>query len=436
MDSWGLETTVLAVGIGLYALVCILCGVLLFTKRYLLLWLWPAALYFCGPMITSIFADVPVLKNYVFPETVVAEMVMMFAYVAFFAVVDFAFGVSREIGSSFNGRWIPKIAESPLFLPAYFLISTVAAALQIVVMIQYGSVFSGSYVTSSNALIPFWGFLAGLYELIFLCFVIFLLSGYRSKFRLLVIAVYVVTAVLRVAGGTRLILIKELAVICILLYMRGKMKPARLILVATIIVVAGSIIGFFRANGQVGNNGFGPLYGAAMESALDALTLNVAYQVNESGYVEEHGDFFEALEFTALSAIPSFLRVGITQPDIDEMSPYNQALSQFDGSAPVGGMSGFGTLCYLSGYPMLSTLTLVLFLSLAIIVGRPGAIKDVIVVVMSISAIHFWRDPIDIAVKNVVQDVICGLAFVYVPAAFKAFKSGSFRALPAGSAVK
>jgi len=400
---------------------------MLFTRRYLLLWLWPALLYFCGPMITSIFSDVPVLRSYVFPETVVAETLMMFAYVVFFAVIDFSLNISGVIGSCFNGTWLPKIVVSPLFLPAYFAISVLAAALQVVVMVQYGSVFSGDYVTSSNALIPFWGFLAGLYELIFLCFVVFLLSGNQSKLRWLMIAVYVVTAALRVAGGTRLILIKEVAVICILLYMRGKMRPSRLILVAAIILVVGSVIGFFRANGEVDSKGFGPLYGAAMESGLDALTLNVAYKVQESGYVEEHADIPEALEFVALSAIPSFLRLGITQQDIDELSPYNQALSLFDGSAPVGGMSGFGTLCYLSGYPLVSTLTLVLVLSLAILLSRAGAVKDVIVVVMSISAIHFWRDPVDIAVKNVTEDVVCALAFIYVPAVFQVLKSRSFR---------
>jgi hypothetical protein len=250
--------------------------------------------------------------------------------------------------------------------------------------------------------------------------VLFLLSGQKSKLRIFIIALYVMTAALRVAGGTRLILIKELAVICILLYVRGQIKRSRLVLVASIIVVMGSAIGFFRAHGELVSDLFGPLYGVAMESGLDALTFNVAYQVQESGYVADHAELLKTVEFVALSAIPSFLRVGVTQSDLDQMSPYGEAHAQFDTESPVGGMSGFATICYLSSYPLLSTLTLVLILSLLVKLTRQGSMKEILVVVMSINAIHFWRDPIDIAVKNVVQDVVCALTLLYLPAAYRA----------------
>jgi hypothetical protein len=438
MDSWTVESDIMIVCLGLYLVVCVLCAALLLWKRYILFLLWPILLYFCGPLITSVFSDAPVLGNYVFPDTIVAETLMMFGYCVFFVLIDFLLDTSKVIDSSFNGAAIGGLARSPIFLPVYLSVSSGAAILQVVVMVQYGSVFSGNYITSSNELIPFWGFLAGLYELIFLCFVLFLLDGRKSKFRVLIIAIYVMTAVLRVAGGTRLILIKELAVICILLYMRGRMKRSRLVLVAAIIVIMGSVIGFFRANGAIDEKGlgFGPLYGAAMESGLDALTLNVAYQVQESGYVANHGNLLETVEFAALSAIPSFLRVGIAQSDLDQMSPYRQALAGFDTSMPVGGMSGFATICYLSSYPLVCTLLLVLVLSLILRVSRQGPIRDVIVVVMSISVIHFWRDPIDIAVKNVTQDVVCALAFLYVPAVCRAVTSGWSRSASPSVAAK
>jgi hypothetical protein len=172
------------------------------------------------------------------------------------------------------------------------------------------------------------------------------------------------------------------------------------------------------------SNLFGPLYGVAMESGLDALTFNVAYHVQESGHVAEHGELLDTMEFVALSAIPSFLRVGVTQADLDRMSPYGEAHAQFDTESPVGGMSGFATICYLSNYPLLSTLSLVLILSLLVKLIPQGSMKDILVVVMSISAIHFWRDPIDIAVKNVVQDVVCALTLLYIPAAFRLVTSG------------
>jgi hypothetical protein len=101
------------------------------------------------------------------------------------------------------------------------------------------------------------------------------------------------------------------------------------------------------------------------------------------------------------------------------MSPYGEAHAQFDTESPVGGMSGFATICYLSSYPLLSTLTLVLILSLLVKLTRQGSMKEILVVVLSINAIHFWRDPIDIAVKNVVQDVVCALTLLYLPAAYR-----------------
>jgi hypothetical protein len=431
MDSVSLDSNVMGVCLGLFLVVCVLCVALLQLKRYILLFLWPVIIYFCGPLITSIFSDAPVLRNYFFPEAVITETVIIFAYFVFFVVIDIFLDISSSVRSCFNGPAIAGLAQSTVFLLIYVSAITVATILQMVMLAQFGSVFSGAYVGSRLEEIPFWGFLAGLYEIIFLCFVLFLVSGQKSKLRVFVIALYVMTAALRVAGGTRLILIKELAVICILLYLRGQIKRSRLVLVASIIVVMGSVIGFFRAHGELVSNLFGPLYGVAMESGLSALTFNVAYQVQESGYVADHGEFLNTVEFVALSAIPSFLRVGVTQADLDQMSPYGEAHAQFDTESPVGGMSGFATICYLSSYPLLSTLTLVLILSLLVKLTRQGSIKEILVVVMSINAIHFWRDPIDIAVKNVVQDVVCALTLLYLPAAYRAVISAWSR-----SAVK
>jgi hypothetical protein len=420
MDSVALDSNVMAVCLGLFLVVCVLCVLLLQLKRYIVLFLWPIIIYFCGPLITSIFSDAPVLRNYFFADAILTETSIIFAYFVFFVVIDYFLDISSAVRSCFNGPAIAGLAQSTVFLLIYFAATIVATILQMVMLAQLGSVFSGAYVGSRFEEIPFWGFLAGLYEIIFLCFVLFLLSGQKSKLRIFIIALYVMTAALRVAGGTRLILIKEVAVICILLYLRGQIKRSRLVLVASIILVLGSVVGFFRAHGELVSDVFGPLYGVAMESGLDALSFNVAYQVQETGYVADHAELLKTVEFVALSAIPSFLRIGVTQSDLDQMSPYGEAHAQFDTESPVGGMSGFATICYMSSYPLLSTLTLVLILSLLVKLTRQGSMKEILVVVMSINAIHFWRDPIDIAVKNVVQDVVCALTLLYLPAAYRA----------------
>ncbi len=436
MDSAALDSNVMAVCLGLFLVVCVLCVLLLELKRYIVLFLWPTVIYFCGPLITSIFSDAPVLRNYFFADAIIPETLIIFAYFVFFVVLDYFLDISSAVRSCFNGPAIAGLGQSTIFLLIYFSATIVATILQMVMLAQLGSVFSGAYVGSRFEEIPFWGFLAGLYEIIFLCFVLFLLSGQKSKLRIFIIAVYVMTAALRVAGGTRLILIKELAVICILLYLRGQIKRSRLVLVASIVLLMGSVIGLFRANGELVSDIFGPLYGVAMESGLDALTFNVAYQVQESGYVADHAELLKTVEFVALSAIPSFLRVGITQSDLDQMSPYGEAHAQFDTESPVGGMSGFATICYLSSYPLLSTLILVLILSLLVKLTRQAPMKEILVLVMSINAIHFWRDPVDIAVKNVVQDVVCALTLLYLPAAFRVVMSGWSRPQARDVAIK
>jgi hypothetical protein len=436
VDSSVFDSHVMAVCLGLFLMVCVLCVALLQLKRYILLFLWPVVIYFCGPLITSIFSDWPVLGNYVFADAIIPETLIIFAYFVFFLVIDFFLDISSAIRSCFNGPAIAGLAQSNVFLLIYFSATILATILQMVMLAQFGSVFSGAYVGGRFEEIPFWGFLAGLYEIIFLCFVLFLSSGRQSKLRVLIVALYVTTAALRVAGGTRLILIKELAVICILLYLRGQIRRSRLVLVASIIVVMGTVVGYFRAHGELVSDLFGPLYGVAMESGLAALSFNVAYQVQESGYVAGHDELPNTLEFVVLSAIPSFLRFGITQSDLDQLSPYSEAHDQFDTESPVGGMSGFATICYLSSYPLLSTLALALILSLLVKLTRQGSMKEILVVVMSINAIHFWRDPIDIAVKNVVQDVVCALALLYLPAAYRAVISAWSRSAVSEVATK
>jgi hypothetical protein len=138
--------------------------------------------------------------------------------------------------------------------------------------------------------------------------------------------------------------------------------------------------------------------------------------VQESGYVARHDDALNAPAFILVSAIPKFLRFGISPEDLDKLSPYNAAFGYgFDTYMPVGGMSGFATLCYLSN-PFLLTLALVMIVTLLIRFTPAGVVKHIIVLVFCIDAIHFWRDPVDIAVKDVVQDIFCALVLVYFPA--------------------
>lgn len=420
MDISAFKTGTVETGLGLFLVVCLICWRLVQRKRYVLLLLWPVLIYFCGPTLTALFADIPSLGRYVFAESAMAETLILFAYVAAFYVADRVFDLSALIGAAFSSPQIQALARSPVFLLIYLPVTLVAIALQIRMFLELGlAITGGQYGMDAHVegLIPYWGFLAGLYEIVFLFVVLFLLSEQRGTRRLVVVGAYVLAGALRLAGGTRLLLIKEIAVIVIIFYMQGKIGGRRLALTAAIVMVVGSVVGLLRAHeGGLGSEIPGPVFALVMESGLNALTFNIAYQAQLSGFIAHHQQVLNTIQFVLMSAMPTFLRFGVDQTQLDGLSPYNAALSGFDTYSPVGGMSGFATLCYLTSYPLLATLALVMAIGCLLRYTPKGHYKHILVVVFCINAIHFWRDPIDIAVKNFVQDVLCALVLLYIPA--------------------
>jgi hypothetical protein len=417
MDTAALMSGTTYAGLGLFLIVCFCCYKLMQRKKYIILLVWPIIIYFCGPVFTSLFADAPVLGRYVFPELIFSETLIIFLYFITLLVADKFLDISAVIKSSLSNPAMRRLSHSPAFLPIYICTALAAMFLQIKLLHDFGSVLTGHYVQEGMAdgLIPFWGFLAGLYELIFLLVVLFILSGdHTSKQRIFVIGIYCLTAALRVAGGTRLILIKELAFVLIIFYLRATISKRQLIFTSVIVLVAGSAVGLLRMQGAGDAALLGPVFGLVMESALDALTLNVAYQVQDAGFISQHSDVLHTIMFLFLSSIPKFARFSFTPADLDALSPYSAALQYgYDTYSPVGGMSGFATLCYVCSYPAVASVLLALTLGLLFRYAPAGNFKRIIILAFLLNAIHFWRDPMDIAVKQVVMDAICALTLFW-----------------------
>jgi hypothetical protein len=384
-------------------------------KNYVVLLIWPAFIYLIGPASTLLFSEHPVLGRYVDENRLTSQTLLMAWYILLLVLADWFLSLSIDFRQALAGSALKRLSRSPLFPVIYVLVALIATALQIQTLANFGTIFTGSYILEDAAegLIPYWGFLAGLYEIIFLCFILVLFGERPSRgVWILYIGLYFLTTVLRVLGGTRLILIKELAFMIILFYLRGSIKPKQLLLVAVCVVGAGSAVGLLRSGGSDESSGFlGPVYGLVMESALNALTLGIADQVNQSGAVSRNADTMSSITFLLLSVIPSFLRFGMSDADMAGLSPYSLALtSGWDTSAPVGGMSGFATINYLTSYPHLFVAAMVAIFALGFKTMRNGTFKQVMALVITVNAIHFWRDPADIAFKLLVQGfVICGL---------------------------
>jgi hypothetical protein len=417
MDLAALTSTTAFIGYGLFLIVCFCCYRLMRGKNYLILIAWPILIYFLGPTFTALFADAPVLRRYVFPETILAETLMIFAYFVALLVADRIFDISSIIKISTTSSTIRRLSEGPAFLALFCTVTAIALVLQIRLLAEYGSLLSGSYLLDNVAegLIPYWGFLAGLYEIIFLLFVVFLLGDRHAlKHQVVVVGLYLITAALRVAGGTRLVLVKEIAFLLILFYLRGSVTKKRLGVIALVVLVAGSAVGTLRSQNQTAAAILGPLFGIVMEGGLNALTLNIAYRVQDGGFVSANADTLHTILFVAISAIPSFARFGMQQSDLDVLSPYMTLPVNFgfDTAWPVGSMSGFGTLCYICSYPILASVILAFTIGLLFRYTPAGSMKRIIVIVFAVNAIHFWRDPIDIAVKLLVQGVACGIVLL------------------------
>ncbi len=215
------------VGAVLFSAVCICCIRLMQRNNYTIFLLWPVVIYFLGPVFTGMFADAPVLGRYVFPELLLPETFTIFLYFVGILLADKLFDISSIIKATLTSPVLRRLSNSPAFMLIYAATAFAAVFLQLKMLQDFGSVLGGSYVLQNVAegLIPYWGFLAGLYEIIFLLFVLSLLSGDRRPMRrTVIIGLYCLTAILRVAGGTRLVLIKEVAFLVILFYLQGHIR--------------------------------------------------------------------------------------------------------------------------------------------------------------------------------------------------------------------
>jgi hypothetical protein len=388
-------------------------------KNYLIFFIWPAFIYLIGPAAMLLFVDQPVLSAYFNENRIAFQTSLMIWYFMSFIAADKVLNISAAMRRALGGRALHRLSSSRIF-PALYVATTIAASsLQIYTLKNVGTIFSGIYSLESGEEIPYWGFLAGLYEIIFLCFILVLLGKRPSKrMWLMYIALYSFTTLLRIMGGTRLVLIKEFAFMIIFFYLRGVISGRKLFLVGATVVAIGSGVGLLRSGG--GNesvNFLGPVYGLVMESALNALTLGIADTVNQSGIVSRDSSAVSSIAFVLLSCVPSFLRFGIGEADMASLSPYSLAQrAGFDTPSPVGGMSGFATINYLTSYPLPFILAMIVTFSICFKSLRNGPFKQIFALVVMTTAIHFWRDPIDISFKLVAQGlIVCGLLYSIPP---------------------
>jgi hypothetical protein len=260
-----------------------------------------------------------------------------------------------------------------------------------------------------------WGFLSGLYDIGLTCLFAVILSD-QKKPSYGYAALYGGALILRILGGTRLILIKDIAVLLYVLFCRGRISLRMAGYVTVGLILFGTAVGVARGSGGASDR-FGPAASILAEAGLSALTLNIAYDYYQSN-APDKPSLLQSSEFILESVAPTFLVNTVTDKKklVDKVNPYNAVLTfGYDTSSPVGAMSLFASLIYVVGSPWLGTLLVVFLLVVVVKVRFNRVVKSAVLFSFALNALNFWRDPFEISLKIIVQTIIV-LLFIYAAA--------------------
>ena len=394
--------------IALYFINCAIAFRYLVKKSFIVLIIWPVVIYSIGPLLSQPLKLHPVLSRYVFPDQLLEESEIFSIFMITIFIFEEKYNIGTNISRYVLSQDIFRIGASKSILFAFYVVGTLCAALQIVLMATYGSIFSGNYVLSattdaSNGQILSWGFLAGLYELFFACTLVILIAKGEKSIISKESFFYIFVLALRLFGGTRLILLKEISVIMFLMIVQKKVRPLSVVIISLGVISIGSVIGAARSGGEA--DPLGPLSSFYYETALNALTLNIADSLSHNSAAFEHYHPIDTTLNLALSIVPSFVRTAVTGSSEPATIPMVLD-SGFDSPSPVGGMSLFASAIYLFYNPWIGPTffpTLLLFISKTKFNRR---IKSYVMLSIITESMNMWRDPFEISFKIIVQTVI------------------------------
>ena len=129
---------------------------LLKRKNYVILLIWPAFIYLIGPAATLLFAEHPVLGAYVDETRLTPQTLLMAWYLLLLLVADKTAGLSASLCKALQGAALGRLSSSPAFPIVYLSAAFAASALQTYTLLNFGSIFTGSYILEDAAegLIP------------------------------------------------------------------------------------------------------------------------------------------------------------------------------------------------------------------------------------------------------------------------------------------
>ena len=395
--------------VSLYFLNLIIILRLFYTKNFLVILVWPIGIYSIGPYISYAYLYAPWLSNYIFPENFLEETELFTVFLILIVILDKFFHLGNVLRRYVLGRHIVSVGSSKLMRVCFYISGLAAAFFQIALMTQRGSILTGNYVQSA---IPSaggddqpiaWGVLGGLYEVFFACTVVlFIARRERSPFSKDA-AFYSLVLLLRLLGGTRLILVKELSVLLFIMVAQKRVRVFFVGLAAVAVVVLGSLVGSARTNGGAGE--FGPLSSLVYESSFAALTLNIADNIAHDPSAYQYYRPGDVVADLVASLVPSFIR-NIFVPETKDRELNMATEAGFDTASPVGAMELFSSSIYIFLNPWVAPLLYPVLLWAIIKTRYNLKIKSYLLLSIFIESLNTWRDPFEVSLKIILQSVV------------------------------
>jgi oligosaccharide repeat unit polymerase len=395
--------------------------ILFFMRNPLFLLTFPGCIYIFGPLLGSLTLSQTPLSGYVFPETAL-EQTWLISYAIWLTIgLGHLFRLHRMMEECISSPLWRRICDSTIFWCVALAFAAAFLVFEIMVFHQFGaSVLTGEYTGFSYEDVgayvsPIRSAATGSFYGAMLSFFMVLLSRETGAMAKLYFAIFAGCCVIMLIGGNRLQFIQIAVALVFVLYWRRQIGFATVSASGITLLGVALMISILRigVGGSTSLSLFSIFLPIASESALNALTYNIAYSsaaVRPFNFGDVLTFFFSTLFATLPGSVSRALDIAVSSPDKPPMLiPFARYIGNF---SPIGSFSVFATV----GYVFKSffwPVTLCVTLTLGAMRSVPGRLFPKLILLSAVlTSLSFWRDPFTIWWRVFTQNIFVVLFIV------------------------